>query len=75
MSSGGIRTSVEDLLEIYFFVHRYPGVRRSVIASSLGVSYWKISNRLMAMERVGLLLSEDIKGRLYPYSCRGYYDH
>lgn len=75
MSSGRVKTPVSQLEAIYRYVKGHPGTRLHIIAGALGMSYWQVSNRLVSMERVGLCLSEDEEGRLYPFSWRGYHDY
>lgn len=73
--SGRIRIPRIDLAKIYLLIAEYPGCKIASLREKLGLDYAQVLTRLVAMERVGLLLSEDDKGRLWPYSCGGFNDY
>lgn len=75
IGDGRIKTKRKDLAKIYIFIACHPGCKVRAIADSLGINYSQVLSRLVAMERVGLLLSEDIKRRLWIYSCEGFNDY
>lgn len=75
MSSGGIKTDIIDLVRVYLYIARNPGKGPTAVGEGLGLTRTMVLCRLKAMERVGLLVSEDKKARLWPFSCGGYLDH
>jgi Mn-dependent DtxR family transcriptional regulator len=53
--------------QITDYVDRHPGVRPAKIAEELGVSRSAVTRALPALENQGHLLSEDRRGRLWPF--------
>jgi Mn-dependent DtxR family transcriptional regulator len=51
-------------------VERQPGIRSGRVARQLGIARSSVARALPALEGQGLLLSEDTKGRLYPWGRR-----
>ena len=62
-----------QLEKIYHAIQEYPGQRPGFIARLLGEPRSQITRSLPALEERGYLLSEDERGRIYPYrkSLRG----
>ena len=58
------RRRVEDISE---YVERHPGVRPAEIAEDLGVARSAVTRALPALEDQGHLVSEDRRGRLWPF--------
>lgn len=75
MSSGGLRTSPIKLARLYVFIARNPGLTPGKIARRRETTRSAILSQLVAMESVGLYVSEDDRARLWPFSCRRYCDH
>lgn len=67
----GKATRIVILERIYEYVSQYPGTSQSYIAEALGLSAHGLDGRLASMERVGLLLYEDGRRRLFPHSRHG----
>jgi hypothetical protein len=65
------KTDPRRIEEIYRAIHNNPGQRPGMIARLLGVHRSAIIRTLPALESQGYLLSEDEKGRLWPYHRRG----
>jgi Mn-dependent DtxR family transcriptional regulator len=55
---------------IWRTVEREPGIRPGRVAQNLGISRSSVARALPALEEQGLLLSEDPKGRLWPWGRR-----
>jgi Mn-dependent DtxR family transcriptional regulator len=56
---------------IYRQVEERPGARPGAIARRLGVQRSDVTRALAALEENGYLLSEDEKGRLWPFRHTG----
>lgn len=63
----GRRKQPDQLESIYRSVEQHPGVRPACIARMLGVHRSAVTRSLPALEEQGYLLSEDEKGRLWPF--------
>jgi len=61
------RASRERLEAIWWAVEREPGIRPGRVARRLGIPRSSVTRALPALEEEGLLLSEDRKGRLWPW--------
>jgi Mn-dependent DtxR family transcriptional regulator len=57
----------ERLQKIYQACQEHPGRRVGFIARVLGLHRSEVSRALPALEERGLYLSEDRRGRLYPF--------
>jgi DNA-binding IclR family transcriptional regulator len=57
----------ERLIRIYEMVERHPGERAGYIARRLGLNRSEVTRALPGLEERGYLLSEDERGRLWPY--------
>lgn len=64
----GRHAKQDRLQEIYGTVEQYPGVKPVDIARELGIERSEVTRYLPGLEEEGLLLSEDSKGRLWPFS-------
>jgi Mn-dependent DtxR family transcriptional regulator len=63
-----MRTVKKERLEaIWDAVEREPGIRAGRVAHRLGVPRSSVTRALPALDGAGLLLSEDTKGRLWPW--------
>ena len=60
------KENVEKLQRIYDVVKRTPGVTAGYVARQIGLPGSNIYNVLPSLEVIGLYLSEDDRGRLYP---------
>jgi len=58
----------ERLRQIYSTVEENPGIRPSLVAHRLKLPRSMVTRSLPALEDEGYLLSEDNKGRLWPFS-------
>ena len=67
----GRPTKILVLEMIYKYVSEHPGCRPSHAAQGVGLDPRNFDSRLASMPRVGLLLSEDGRGRLFPHSRHG----
>ncbi len=61
------RADKERLEAIYRTVEREPGIKPGRVARRLGLHRSAVSRALPALDERGLLLSEDPKGRLWPW--------
>ncbi len=52
---------------IYRKIEEHPGKRPGFIARILGLNRSEVTRALPAMEKRGFLISEDDKGRLWPF--------
>jgi len=52
---------------IWQTVEREPGIRAGRVAKKLGIPRSSVMRALPSLENEGLLLSEDSKGRLWPW--------
>ena len=59
--------NADRLNAIYQTVEEFPGERASFIAQRLGLNRSEVTRALPALEQRGYLLSEDDKGRLWPF--------
>lgn len=59
-----------DLEEMYKIVEAQQGTSARGIAEEIGVSPSTVTRSLAGMEEAGYLLSEDDKGRLWPFGRR-----
>ncbi len=57
----------ERLQGIYRKIEEYPGERPGFLARLLGLNRSEVTRALPALERRGLLVSEDEKGGLWPF--------
>ena len=64
----GRKQKHERIEAIYRTVEKYPGERPGFIARLLGLNRSEVTRALPAMEEQGLLLSEDERGGLWPFS-------
>ncbi len=63
------RNANQDRVQaIYQAVEQKPGVKPAEIARQLGMERSDITRTLPRLEEQGLFLSEDKKGRLWPFS-------
>jgi len=60
----------ERLEGIYRKIEEYPGERSGFLARHLGLNRSEITRALPALEKRGLLISEDDKGGLWPFRRR-----
>lgn len=58
---------VERLEEIYRTIEAHPGKRAGFIARLLRLNRSAVTRALPALEERGLLVSEDMKGGLWPF--------
>ena len=63
----GRKPQADRLAEIYGAVEEHPGERPGFVARLLGLPRSSITRALPMMEEEGYLLSEDDRGRLWPY--------
>ena len=63
----GRQTDQQRLEQINDYVAQHPGVRPAEIARELNVPRSAVTRALPGLEDVGLLLSEDPHGRLWPF--------
>ena len=61
------RASEKRLEAIWQAVEREPGMRTGRVAQRLGVPRSSVTRALPSLEEEGLLLSEDRRGRLWPW--------
>jgi DNA-binding IclR family transcriptional regulator len=62
------RRQKESRLEgIYRKIEEHPGERAGFFASLLGLNRSEVTRALPSLEDLGLLVSEDEKGRLWPF--------
>ena len=61
----------ERLQAIWEAVEREPGTKPGTVARRLGLHRSSVTRALPALEEQGYLLSEDAKGRLWPWKSRG----
>jgi len=61
------KANPHKLQAIYDAVSRTPGARPAQIARQLGIARSTVTRALPSLERAGLLLSEDRRGRLWPW--------
>jgi len=52
---------------IYCKIEQYPGKRPGFLARILGINRSEVTHALPAMEKRGLLISEDERGGLWPF--------
>lgn len=62
------KANEKTLEKIYGKVEELPGKKAGFIARLLGLHRSEVTRSLPALEDKGLLLYEDDKGRLYPFS-------
>ncbi len=63
----GRQTDHERVQQINDYVQQHPGVRPAEIARQLDVPRSSVTRALPALEERGYLLSEDHRGRLWPF--------
>ncbi|MEW6717222.1 MAG: hypothetical protein AB1345_06955 [Chloroflexota bacterium] len=63
----GRQQNPERLERIYRKIEEYPGKRPGFIAGLLGINRSEVTRALPAMEKRGLLISEDERGGLWPF--------
>jgi DNA-binding IclR family transcriptional regulator len=63
----GRQTDRERTQQISDYVERHPGVRPAEIARQLDLPRSSVTRALPALEDAGHLLSEDRRGRLWPF--------
>jgi Mn-dependent DtxR family transcriptional regulator len=61
------KTEPERLQVLYEAVENHPGERAGFFARLLGIDRSAVTRTLPALEAQGYLLSEDQKGRLWPF--------
>jgi Mn-dependent DtxR family transcriptional regulator len=61
------QTDRERMQQISGYVEEHPGVRPAEIARQLAVPRSSVTRALPALEDEGYLLTEDRKGRLWPF--------
>ena len=64
------RADRERLEAIWRMVEEEPGIRAGRVAQKLGIPRSSVARALSALDGEGLLLSEDRKGRLWPWRRR-----
>jgi Mn-dependent DtxR family transcriptional regulator len=64
------RAGKKRLEAIWQTVEDEPGIQAGKVAKKLGISRSSVTRALPAMDGEGLLLSEDQKGRLWPWARR-----
>jgi Mn-dependent DtxR family transcriptional regulator len=64
------RAEQERLEAIYHMVERKPGIKAGKVAARLDISRSSVTRALPALEDEGLLLSEDVRGGLWPWGRR-----
>lgn len=64
------RAEIRRLEAIWDVVKREPGIKPGRIAQRLGIPRSSITRALPALEENGYLISEDQKGRLWPWDRR-----
>jgi DNA-binding IclR family transcriptional regulator len=66
-----VRTpSTKRIDAIWRAVQQEPGIRPARVAQRLGIPRSSVTRALPALEEAGLLLSEDRRGRLWPWRER-----
>ena len=63
--------NIEVLERIYLYVELNPGCLARDVSRGIGLVCGSLDGRCASMENVGLLLFEDLEGRLYPYTKYG----
>jgi DNA-binding IclR family transcriptional regulator len=63
----GRQTDQQRLEQINDYVAQHPGIRPTEIARQLDLPRSSVTRALPALEEAGYLLSEDRKGRLWPF--------
>lgn len=58
----------EDFGDMVELIEQQPGISARELARQLGVSASTITRRLPSMDEAGILLTEDSKGGLWPFS-------
>ena len=59
--------NIDQARQVYDLIRDCPGVGPSDIARGLGISVSMVTNSLICMERLELYVSQDERGRLYPF--------
>jgi Mn-dependent DtxR family transcriptional regulator len=62
--------NVQRLEEIYRKIEEQPGMKAGFLARLLGLNRSEVTRALPALEEKGLLISEDVKGGLWPFRKR-----
>jgi len=65
--------AAEQARRVYDVIVDCPGVTAGDVGRGLGVPSIVVKNMLIAMERLGLYVSEDAYGGLYPFEYCGEY--
>ena len=60
-------TDPQRVQDIWQAVQQEPGIRPGRIAQKLGISRSSVTRALPALDEMGILLSEDRRGRLWPW--------
>jgi predicted DNA-binding transcriptional regulator YafY len=58
----------EDFGDMVGLIEQQPGISARELARQLGVSASTITRRLPSLDEAGILLTEDSKGGLWPFS-------
>ena len=61
------RTSEQRIRAIWQAVRQEPGIRPAQVAQKLSIPRSSVLRALPALDEAGLLLSEDRRGRLWPW--------
>jgi Mn-dependent DtxR family transcriptional regulator len=61
------KTNEERVRAIWQAVQREPGIRPARVADVLGIPRSSVTRALPALDEQGYLLSEDRRGRLWPW--------
>lgn len=62
--------NTQRLEEIYRKIEEQPGMKAGFLARLLGLNRSEVTRALPALEEKGLLISEDVKGGLWPFRKR-----
>lgn len=66
----GRRPNVERLMRIFDIIMRFPGIKPGGVGELMGCADCTVVSALPTLERVGLLVSEDEEGGLWPFDVR-----
>lgn len=61
------KTNPQRVQDIWQAVQQEPGIRPAQLARRLGIPRSSVTRALPALDEQGLLLSEDQRGRLWPW--------
>lgn len=64
------RKYCENCARIYFYIKHHPGSTCDDVRQALGFRDGYVDNIIIGMDRLGYLLSEDEKGKLYVFDVK-----